>query len=57
MNKTYKKPSVKVRHIDGELMVQASVLDPNKDNQSIVVSDEEYNGEFSAPKTKSLWDE
>ena len=56
MNKTYKKPSVKVRHIDGELMVQAS-LDPNKDNQSIVVSEEEYNGEFSAPKTKSLWDE
>lgn len=57
MNKTYKKPSVKVRHIDGELMVQASVLDPNKENQSIVVSDEEYNGEFAAPKTKSIWDE
>ena len=35
MNKTYKKPSVKVRHIDGELMVQAS-LDPNMNNQSIV---------------------
>ena len=40
MNKTYKKPSVKVRHIDGELMVQASVLDPNKNNQSIVVSED-----------------
>ncbi len=57
MNKTYKKPSVKVRHIDGELMVQASVLDSSKNEQSIVVSGEEYNGEFAAPKTKSLWDE
>jgi len=56
MNKTYKKPSVKVRHIDGELMVQAS-LDEQKVEQTITITNEEYNEEFAAPKTKSIWDE
>ena len=37
-------------------MLQASTLDPTKDNQSVIPNDEEYDGEFGS-KSRGAWSE
>lgn len=56
MKKTYIQPQTKFAVVESETLLKASVLDETKDENSIVVTEEEYNGEFSAPHV-NVWDE
>ena len=54
----YKKPTLTVRPLSAEDVMQAaSRLDETKGEQTISVSNEEYNDEFSARHVKSVWDD
>ena len=49
MKKTYIQPQTIVELAQCEMLIAASMLDINSgDSQSITVTDEEYDGEFSA---------
>lgn len=48
--KQYIAPSLEEYRIETHGMLAASQFTPNSDNQSIIPSGEEYNGDFSAPE-------
>ena len=56
MRKEYISPEVKHLAFDEMLMAAQSVLDPDKDNQSITPTDDEWDGEFSA-NHNNVWDD
>ena len=60
MKKTsYIMPLTKILVVGNEATMQtASALDPTKGDQTIIPSDEEYDGEFGARmNTSSVWDD
>jgi hypothetical protein len=57
MKKVYIQPSFRSSIPQLEVdMLQASTLDPTKDNQSVIPDDEEYDGEFGS-KSRGAWSE
>ena len=58
MKKSYIAPEFSIEEIDFENMMAASKFDVlGGDTQSIEVTDEEYEGEFSVKQSEFLWDE
>ncbi|MBO4826458.1 MAG: hypothetical protein J5506_04360 [Prevotella sp.] len=58
MKKVYIEPITKVKTAVIEAILQtASELDPNKGDQSVTPTEEEYEDEFGAKKFHSVWDE
>ena len=56
--KAYIVPEMNVFHMVAEpVMAAASTLDPEKDNQEITPSDDEYDGEFGSRMGKGIWDD
>lgn len=47
MKKSYLKPQTLVEIAECEMLIAASILDPNSTTPSVELTDEEYNGEFS----------
>ncbi len=47
MEKTSIQPQTKVEYAECEMLLAASKLDVTSDEQSITLTDDEYNGEFS----------
>ena len=47
MKQIYIQPHTKVELAECEVMMAASILDSTIDSQSIIPSDDDYNGEFS----------
>ena len=47
MKKIYIQPKTLVDLAECEMLIAASMLNPNSGSQSITPSDDEYNGEFS----------
>lgn len=48
MKKTYIQPQTILEFAECEMLIAASMLDVNKDSQSITLSDEDYDDEFFA---------
>jgi len=42
--------------MEGNNLLGDSSFDASKDNQNITPTEEEYNGEFGAKKSMSVWD-
>ena len=56
MNKKYYvTPSVRVLTLDSADMLATSILNATEDDLSVILSDDEYNGEFSS--RRNVWDE
>lgn len=56
MNKKYYvAPSARVLTLDSEDMLATSILNAAEDDLSVILSDDEYNGEFSS--RRNVWDE
>ncbi|MBQ7422918.1 MAG: hypothetical protein IJV27_12385 [Prevotella sp.] len=58
MKKIYKEsPQTKFMAMDTEVMMVASALDSNKDNQDVGLTNEEYDEEFGSKLHYSLWED
>jgi len=55
MKKAYIIPQTTVDVAEAEQMLAVSMLNPNKDAQTITIYEDEYDGEFSAKEYSIDW--
>ena len=55
MKKAYSIPQTTVDVAEAEQMLAVSMLNPNKDAQTITIYDEDYDGEFSTKEYSIDW--
>lgn len=55
MKKAYIIPQTTVDVAEAEQMLAVSLLDPNRDTQTIKINEDEYDGEFKAKENAIDW--